>query len=174
MPEVVGYGFSPRLAAIFRMAPSRIRRLQVLIMGHVCLVMEWCLKANSRLAASLQSGAGVSPAKVERLPESLSECDRRSLGGIGDPASSGRDRRSTEITDLGYNCGVFLRFLFGNRSRASDRSFCSPGDSSHEFGMTIPLVISTERRNLTESASARTLVKHYSLVVVRGKHYQLT
>ena len=54
---------------------------------------------------------------LERLSESLSECDRRSVGGIGDPASSGRDRRSTEITDLGYNCGVFLRFLFGNRSR---------------------------------------------------------
>jgi hypothetical protein len=27
-----------------------------------------------------------------------------------------RDRRSTEITDLGYNCEVFLRFLFGNRA----------------------------------------------------------
>jgi hypothetical protein len=41
---------------------------------------------------------------------------------IGDPASSGRDRRSTEITDLGYNRGVFLRFLFGNRSNRVDRS----------------------------------------------------
>ena len=55
---------------------------------------------------------------LERLPKSLSKCARRSVGGIGDPASSSRDRRSTEITDLGYNCGVFLRFLFRNRSRS--------------------------------------------------------
>ena len=59
---------------------------------------------------------------IERLPESLSECDRQSVGGIGDPASSGRDRRSIEITDLGYNCGASLRFLLGNRSRESRKS----------------------------------------------------
>ena len=63
--------------------------------------------------------------RLERLPESLSERDRRSVGGIGDPASFGRDRRSTEITDLGYNCGAFLRFLFGNRSSPTSAVRCA-------------------------------------------------
>jgi hypothetical protein len=71
---------------------------------------------------------------LKRLSESLSECDRRSLGGIGDPASSGRDRRSTEITDLGYNGGVFLRFLFGNRSRSGAKREESPAQKGFDQG----------------------------------------
>jgi hypothetical protein len=49
---------------------------------------------------------------LERLPESLSECDRRSVGGIGDPASSGRDRRST----VGYFCAFFLAIALESMS----------------------------------------------------------
>jgi hypothetical protein len=41
-------------------------------------------------------------------------------------ATTDRDHRSRlqliEITDLGYNCGAFLRFLFGNRSSAMGNS----------------------------------------------------